>query len=56
MCAKADLCVLFGGALVVVLCKACSHEKNVSDLDVATLCSWADIDALILANFDQIVV
>jgi hypothetical protein len=54
--AEADLCVFLRGALVVIFCEACSDEKNVPNVDIAALGSGPDVDALELADFDEIVV
>lgn len=56
MGAEADLGIFFGGAFVVVFCEACSNEENIPDMDVAALGSGPDVDALELADFDEVVI
>lgn len=54
--AEADLGVLFGGPVVVVLCEAGADEEDVPDFDITALGGRADIDALEFADFDEVVV
>lgn len=48
--AEADLGVLFGAALVVVLDEAGADEQDVADLDVAASRGGPDVDALRFAT------